>query len=208
MDFSLPENLNFNVMTIVLGVYLIAIGILYYVIYHKHHKRNKVELDELVTLVTKFYSLTMLSTFFIYIGGACMFMANAVKYDRSEVMLHIVVGIIIISATIINYIFYIKKSLIDYDPNIRAENKKRTIKIGEVLELIFFLIFMLMPLWRISSFIEITDKKELVIEILKSLGISIASTVLLIALNPVDVKGKIKKFFKKSENKEDKKIYK
>lgn len=208
MDFSLPENLNFNVMTIILGVYLIAIGILYYIIYHKHHKRNKVELDELVTLVTKFYSLTMLSTFFIYLGGACMFAANTVKYERSEVVLHIVLGIIIISATIINYIFYIKKSLIDYDPNIRAENKKRTLKIGEVLELIFFLIFILMPLWQIPTFMKIADKKELVIEVLKTFGISIASTVLLIVLNPVDVKGKIKNFLKKSENKEDKKIYK
>lgn len=208
MDFSLPENLSFNAITIILGVYLIAIGILYYVIYHKHHKRNKVELDELVTLVTKFYSLTMLSTFFIYLGGVCMFTANAVKYERSEVVLHIVLGIIIISATIINYIFYIKKSLIDYDPDIRAESRKRTIKIGEILELIFLLIFILMPIWQIPTFLELTEKSEIIIEVLKTFGISIVSIVLLMVLNPVNIKEKIRKVFKKSENKEDKKIYK
>lgn len=208
MKFNLPENFNFNLMTIVLGIYLISIGIMYYVIFHKHHKRNKVQLDELVTLVTKFYSLTMLSTIFIGIGIACFFATASVKYQRSEVILYILVGIAIISATIIHYIFYIKKALKDYDQEIREANRKKTIKIGEILELIFLIIFMLMPLWQIPTFMEIEETKELIIELLKTFGIAIGSTILLIVLNPIDIKEKIVCFFNKSENNENKKIYK
>ncbi len=208
MNFSLPKNLNFNVMTLILGIYLILIGIAYYLIFHKHHKRNKVELDELVSLVTKFYSLTMLSTIFICIGISCIAATATVKYERTEVILYIILGIAIISVTIINYIFYIKKALKDYNQEIREANKKRTIKIGEILELIFFILFMFMPLWQIPMFMKIEENKKLVIEVLKTFGISIVSTILLLSLNPVNIKGKISSIFKKNENKENKKIYK
>ncbi len=205
MDFSFPKNLNFNIMTVLLGLYFILLGIAYYAIFHKHHKRNKVELDELVTLVTKFYTRSMLATFFIYIGIGSIIEAHAVKYDRSEAIFYILVGIIIISITIINYIFYIKKSLKDYDQDVREAERKRTIKIGEILELIFLIIFMLMPLWQIPFFMEIEETKKLFFEVLKSIGIAIAATVLLITLNPIDIKSKI---FNKCRNKENKKIYK
>ena len=79
MNFNVPENLDFNLMTLLLGMYLILIGVAYYLIFHKHHKRNKVELDELVSLVTKFYSLTMLSTIFICIGLSCIVATATVK---------------------------------------------------------------------------------------------------------------------------------
>lgn len=208
MNFNVPENLDFNLMTLLLGMYLILIGVAYYLIFHKHHKRNKVELDELVSLVTKFYSLTMLSTIFICIGLSCIVATATVKYDRSEVIIYILAGIAIISITIINYIFYIKKALRDYDQNVRQANKKRTLKIGEVLLFVFLLLFMLMPIWQIPRFMEIEESKVLIIEIAKSIGISIASIFLLFMLNPIDIKERISNKFKKTENKENKKIYK
>ena len=208
MNFNVPENLDFNLMTLLLGMYLILIGVAYYLIFHKHHKRNKVELDELVSLVTKFYSLTMLSTIFICIGFSCIVATATVKYDRSEVIIYILAGIAIISITIINYIFYIKKALRDYDQNVRQANKKRTLKIGEVLLFVFLLLFMLMPIWQIPRFMEIEETKTLIIEIAKSIGVSIASIFLLFMLNPIDIKERISNKFKKTENKENKKIYK
>ena len=208
MNFNLPKNLSFNILTVVLGVYIIVLGVAYYAIFHKHHKRNKVELDELVNLVTKYYTRTMLATFFIFIGVRCFGEAIAVKYDRTEVILYIIMGILIISATILNYIFYIKNELRDYDQTVREENKKRTIKIGEILELIFFTIFILMPIWQIPVFIEIEEKKELIIEVAKATGIAIASGILLVALNPIDIKGRISKKIAKTKNKQNKKIYK
>ncbi len=208
MNFNVPENLDFNLMTLLLGMYLILIGVAYYLIFHKHHKRNKVELDELVSLVTKFYSLTMLSTIFICIGFSCIVATATVKYDRREVIIYILAGIAIISITIINYIFYIKKALRDYDQNVRQANKKRTLKIGEVLLFVFLLLFMLMPIWQIPRFMEIEETKTLIIEIAKSIGVSIASIFLLFMLNPIDIKERISNKFKKTENKENKKIYK
>lgn len=196
MDFSFPKNLDFNMATLILGIYLIVIGILYYVIFHKHHKKNKVELNELVTLVTKFYSLTMLSTLLIYVGVSSIIMANSYKDERSQVIMYVLTGIAIISATIINYIFYIKRNLKDYDPVVREATKKRILQIGEILEFIFFTIFILMPIWQIPRFTEvIADKKQLVIELVKAFTISIASIILMISINPIDIKEKIANFF-------------
>ena len=80
MDFDILKNLkdlNFNIVTLILGIYLIAIGVAYYFIFRKHHKKNKVELDELVSLVTKFYTLTMFSTLMIILRIACIINANS-----------------------------------------------------------------------------------------------------------------------------------
>lgn len=120
-------------------------------------------------------------------------MANSYKEDRSEVIAGVLLGIIIISATIINYIFYIKRNLRDFDPVIREATKKSIIKIGEVLELIFFVIFALMPIWRIPKFIEVfANRKELIFEIVRAFALSVASIVLLFSLNPIDFKTKLK----------------
>ena len=163
MDFDLPidfKNLDFNILTIIFGVYLIAIGIAYYFIFRKHHKKNKVQFDELITLVTKFYTLTMLTTVGVIVGIACILYANTFKYDRSQVIAGVLLGIIIITVTIINYIFYIKRNLKDMDDSAREKVRKATIKIGEVIELIFFTIFILMPIWRIPKFIEVISDKS------------------------------------------------
>lgn len=205
MDLELPvnfKNLDFNIITIVFGIYLIAIGVAYYFIFHKHHKKNKVELDELISLVTKFYTLTMISTITIAIGIACILNANTFKYDRAQVVVGVLLGIAIITITVINYVFYIKRNLKDMDTSEREAIKKATIKIGEILELIFFTIFILMPLWRIPAFIEvIDDKKELIKELVRAFGLCIAALVLLNAINPVDIKGKLKNLFTKKDKK-------
>lgn len=208
MDLNLPinlKNLDINLVTILFGIYMVAIGIAYYFIFHKHHKKNKIEFDELISLVTKFYSLTMLSTVGIFIGIVCILNANTFKDTRADVVAAVLAGIIIITITIINYVFYIKRSLKDLNQGEREKVRKATLKIGEVLELIFFIIFILMPIWRIPVFIDVfNDKKQLVIELVRSFGLCIAALLLLNAINPVDIKGKIKSLFTKS--KKDKKI--
>ena len=205
MDFDLPidfKNLDFNILTIIFGVYLIAIGIAYYFIFRKHHKKNKVQFDELITLVTKFYTLTMLTTVGVIVGFACILYANTFKYDRSQVIAGVLLGIIIITVTIINYIFYIKRNLKDMDDSAREKVRKATIKIGEVIELIFFTIFILMPIWRIPKFIEvISDKKELILELVRAFGLCIAALFLMNALNPINIKGKLKEMFTKKDKK-------
>ena len=205
MNLDLPpelKDLDINFITILFGVYMIVIGVAYYFIYHKHHKRNKIELDELITLVCKFYVTTIITTIAIVLGIACIIGANSFKYDRTELIFSIFFGIGIITIAIINFVFYIKRSLKDLDLEIRDKVRKATIKIGEVLMLIFFIIFITMPLWRIPKFIEvINNKKELIREIARAFGLCIAALFLLNALNPVDIKGKVKTLFTKKDKK-------
>lgn len=200
MEFDLPiinfKDIDVSIFTIFFGLYLAAIGVAYYFIFHKHHKKNKVQIDELFSLITKFYTLTILSNITIILGVGCILSANTVKYDRGQVMFCILAGILLISITIINYVFYIKRSLEDMDDAERTATRKKNIKVGEIIELIFFVIFILMPIWRIPKFIEvIDDKKELIIELARSFGLCIAALILINALNPIDIKGRLKKLF-------------
>lgn len=205
MDLEVPtelKNLDINFVSILFGIYMIAIGIAYYFIYHKHHKKNKIQLDEMITLVTKFYVTTIITSIAVAIGIACIIGANSLKESRTDVVFAIFFGIGIITIAIINLVFYIKRSLKDLDLEVREKERKATIKIGEILELIFFIIFITMPLWRIPKFIEvIDDKKELIEELVRAFGLCIASLFLLNALNPVDIKGKVKKLFTKKVKK-------
>ena len=200
MEFDLPiinfKDIDVSIFTIFFGLYLAAIGIAYYFIFRKHHKKNKVQLDELFSLITRFYTLTILSNITIILGVGCILSANTVKYDRGQVMFCILAGILLISITIINYVFYIKRNLEDMDETERTATRKKNIKVGEIIELIFFIIFILMPIWRIPKFIEVIDnKKELITELLRSFGLCIAALILINALNPIDIKGRLKKLF-------------
>lgn len=190
-----------NIVFILVGVYLIFVGILYFLIFRKHHKRNKVEIDELISLVAKFYSLTTISLIMIGCGIYLFRNAAIYKYDIEEVRNSLILGVFIISATILNYINYIKKSLNDYNEEIRQEKRKKDLKIGEILLLIILIIFIFIPIIKIPNFIKLKDfRNELYIEIAKSVLISISSVFLLYNLNPTGIKDKI--FKKKDKEKE------
>ena len=202
MDLSVNfENLKFNYITIIFGAYIIILGIIYYLIFHKHHKRNQVDFSELISLLTKYYSLSIISTLLIVFGIYCFSWAHEYSYDRTEVIMYMITGILIISLTIINYIFYIKRNLVDYNQTIREMNKKSMLKVGEVLEFILFTIFVFTPIWRIPTFIELfDDKRKMILEIGKAFLLSIGSIILLINLNPLDVKNGFKKIRDERKN--------
>ena len=203
MNFEIPININIDFLTIGLGIFLMLIGVLYYIIFHKHHKRNEIEFSELISLVTKFYTLTIITIIMIAIGIYCIILSNSYKEDRTQVITGVSLGIIIISGTIIHYIFYIKRHLVDYEQVEREMVKKRILQIGEILELIFFIIFITMPIWRIPKFIDVFGNvKQLIIELLRSFGLSIASIILLFSLNPLNIKQKIKSLLKVKDKKE------
>lgn len=198
------DEINFTATTIIGGIFLVLIGVIYYLIFHKHHKRNNVELFELIELVTKFYARTILLIILLVLSGYFVLMAVKYQEERSDVITYLVLAIIIASLSILNYIGYIKLSLRDYDTEIRAENNKKRLKIGEVLELICFIVCILAPIWRIPGFIEaFSNKSKLAIELVKAFGISIAGLILLFALNPMDVKRFLVE--EKNDNKEENK---
>lgn len=200
------KNVNITTFGVVAGIYVIILGILYYIIFHKHHKRNKIELDELISLVSRFYTRTTISLLLIFAGMYCIVLANEYKDMRSDVISYLALGIAIISITIITYVQYIKGTLRDPNPEIREQTRKATLRIGEILEFIVFTIFVLMPIWCIPYFISLVPQKDLLIkELIKIFAISFASLFLLFALNPLNIKGKLSKKAKEGEKDEGKK---
>ena len=179
-------------LALLFGMYLVFCGVLYYIIFRKHHKKNKIELFELITLVSKFFATTTITLIVIALGIKCIISANEYKDNRFDVITYLSFGIFIISMSIINYIFYIKRSLVDLNPEVREANKKATIKVSEILEIIIFTIMLLMPIWKIPAFIELwSNKKDVILEILKSFGVSICSIILMYNLNPLKIRDKI-----------------
>lgn len=196
-------NISSTLIGVAFGIYIIMLGVIYYFTYKNHHKRNKIDFEELINLIVKFYTTVTVSLFVIVLGIYCIIDANNYKDDRLDVISHISLGIIIISVTITNFIFYIKRSLKDLDPIIREQNKKQTMKIGQVLELIIFAILIFVPIIRIPKLIEIyNDKEEFLIELIRDLLISISSIFLLINLNPCKIKEKTLRLFKQEKNKD------
>ncbi len=204
---DIPVELNvvkFELSTWLIGLYLLVVGIVYYLIFRKHHKRNEVELFELVNLVTKFFVITTVSIIVIVFGIDFILMANQYLETRSDVIAAIITGILLISATIINYIFYLKRALKDYEVVERQENKKRTLQIGEWLQLIFFVIMIFMPIIRIPYFIKVfEDKVELATDIFRSFLISFAAMFVLYNLNPLNIKEKLLKVSDEDKTKEE-----
>lgn len=136
------------------------------------------------------------------IGAGFFLILNSVtyKYDRFEVITSVSLGIVINIIVVYNYIVYIRKSLQDFNQEVREEEKKRTIKIGEILELIIFMIMMFTPLWRIPYLIDIYEnRREFIIELIKVFVISIAAIFLLYNLNPMNIKEKVKQLFNRKK---------
>ncbi len=204
MDFPLEffdfSKINFTFVTVLSGLFFILLGVIYYLIYHKHHKRNHVELFELVELVTQFYVRTIVLLILLLISIYFIAMAVYLRDERNDVIACVALAIIIASCAILNYRKYIKNSLLDYDTEVRAQNNERKLKIGEIIELICFIICILAPIWRIPVFIELfNDKAKLALEIIRTFGISIGGLILIFALNPMNVK----RFFVEEEKKEE-----
>ena len=182
---------------VIIGIYFLLCGIAYFLIFRKHHKRNKVKIGELVEPVTKFYGITTITILMIFCGLYLFADAAINRYDLEEVISDLVLGVFIISAVVLNYINYLKNSLKDYNQEVREENQKKNAKIGQILELIIFIILVFTPVYKIPTFIRLSEFKiNLYWEIIKSVLISISSVFLLYSLNPLDIKGKI---FKKKD---------
>ena len=153
-----------------------------------------------MSLVINYYVLCIISIFAFAFGIDTILTAYIYTEERADVIINMILGIIIISVTITNFIFYIKRHLVDYVQSDRIENDKKNVKIGEILELIGFSIFIFTPIWRIPFFLEIKEyKQEFVKQIIISIFMMIASIFLIYELNPLDIKNKIKRkvFYKK-----------
>ncbi len=187
------SNFTFNISTVILGIFFIVSTIFYILIFYKHHKRNRLEISEVLEIYMKYIVLLGVSIFILIIAFD-MFLTglSAIEY-RKERYTNFVAFVIVTSLVIWNFIRFLKSNLKDIEVSSREENKKNTAKIGEVLELIFLSIIIFMPIWRIPEFVKlIEDKKELFIQIGISFFYSIMSIFILFKLNPLNIKDKLK----------------
>ncbi len=196
---------------IFLPVYMaLCIGT-YYMIFHKHHKRNKIEDFELFELFTNYFVTLSMSILIFAVGIYFFKLAYEVMYERSLMIKYIAIAIAIISGVIINFYFYIKRNLKDFNPEARESYKKKVIVVGEMLELICFSVLALMPVWRINKLIlmyRLGEKNEFFETLSFSLIMTVVSLFLLYNLNPIDVRGIIKtKFFRKKEENTEKRMH-
>ena len=186
-----------SLLMLLFGLYLLLLVLIYYIIFHKHHKRNKVETFELLELFTNYFVTTTISIILILVGINLIKEAHCVRDSRSDVITYLTMSIAIMSGTVINYYFFIKRNLKDFDPDLRANFKKRVSDIGEILELIIFGLLALSPIIGIPKFISVSYEKKLLIKyIIISILLSISSIFLLHEINPLDIKNK---FFKKKK---------
>ena len=187
-----------DVPFLVIGLYLALVAISYALIFYKHHKRNHVEVFELIELFTKYFAVVTLTLIISIIGVDFILVAHEYIDTRVDVIVNVSIGIAIISAAIIHLIFYVKKRLKDFDPDLREADQKHNKKIGEILELIVFIILLTTPLWRIPSFIELynpENNKEFIKAIIEAFAICISAGFLLLAYNPLDINPIFSKIF-------------
>jgi len=112
--------------------------------------------------------------------------------SRSERITDLVVSIAMISGVIIYFIQFTKKNLRDIDRSVKEAEDKVTKEMGEIIQVIIFSAIILMPVWKIPLFIDIyknmIESKDLIIEIGKAFGYSFMGIVLLLELNPLNIK--------------------
>ena len=194
--------------SIALLIYMIICIGSYYLIFNKHHKRNNLKDFEILKSFTNYFVTLSMTVVVMFIGIQFFKEASNNLDDRSTEITFLIWAILIITGSICNFIFFIKRNLKDLDPTIRISYEKRMMKTAEILEIICFGLFIFMPLWlKVPLKIAYADgDKQLFAKYLAASIISpFTSIFLLYQLNPLDIRNRIKKQFgrdKDSKNEE------
>ena len=191
--------------SIILLVYMLICVGSYYLIFNKHHKRNQLKNFELMQLFTNYFITLTMTIIVIMIGIQFFKEAYNSIADRNEEIAYIVLAILTISGAIINFIMYIKRNLKDLDPVKRVNYEKRMMKTAEILEIICFGLFFLMPLWLKGTMKEAyyDRERELFFKyIIASIAAPIISVFLLYQLNPLDIRKTFRRFVLKEKKEE------
>ena len=194
--------------SIALLIYMIICIGSYYLIFNKHHKRNNLKDFEILKSFTNYFVTLSMTVVVMFIGIQFFKEASNNLDDRSTEITFLIWAILIITGSICNFIFFIKRNLKDLDPAIRISYEKRMMKTAEILEIICFGLFIFMPLWlKVPLKIAYADgDKQLFAKYLAASIISpFTSIFLLYQLNPLDIRNRIKKQFgrdKDSKNEE------
>ena len=190
-NFTLPIN------EISVIVFLVICLISYYFIYKEHHKRNKLKFHEIFPRVITYLILCIIS-FFVLLYGADTVLTGYVYNDEIyEIIKEFITGFAIISVVIINFIFQIKKNKADLIQEEREAQDAKDSKIAEIMEIVIFSLMFILPIFNIFRYINYIDKAEKIRQIVFGILFMVTSAFLLFTMNPLDIKGKIKKIFRK-----------
>lgn len=185
-------NFSIEINTFKVIVFLIFSILIYIGIFYNHHKRNKLNYVEISEIFISYLVLMIIFTFVLIAAFDFFFTGlKAIEYRR-ERYTNFTYFVIIVALDIWSFVKFIKYNLRDIQLSEKEENKKITLKIGEVFQLIFLVIIIFNPLWKIPDFLKLIENKlELIKEILESFFYSFLSIFLLLKLNPLDIKEKL-----------------
>lgn len=192
MSFNFT-NFSITINTFVAIIFFVITTIIYVGIFSKHHKRNKLNYVEISEIFMSYTVLMIISTFILLIAFDLFLTGlEAIEYRR-ERYANFISSVIMTSIVVWNFIRFLKHNLKDIEISEKETTEKKTLKVGEVLQLIFFIIIMFTPIWRIPEFLKLIENKiELIKQILISFFYSILAIFLLVKLNPLDIKNKLK----------------
>ena len=190
-NFTLPIN------EISVIVFLVICLISYYFIYKEHHKRNKLKFHEIFPRVITYLILCIISFFVLLYGIDIVFTGYVYNDEIYEIIKEFITGFAIISVVIINFIFQIKKNKADLIQEEREAQDAKDSKIAEIMEIVIFSLMFILPIFNIFRYINYIDKAEKIRQIVFGILFMVTSAFLLFTMNPLDIKGKIKKIFRK-----------
>ena len=190
-NFNLPINQYSIVLFLVISL------ISYYLIFKEHHKKNKLKFHEIYPRVINYIILCIISFLVLLFGIDRVFTGYVYNDEIYEVIKEFITGFTIISIVIINFIFYIKRNKVDLIQEMREAQDEKDSKIAEIIEIILFALMFFLPLFNIFRYINYIDEVERTRQIVFGILFMLTSLFLLFSLNPLDIRGKIKKLIKK-----------
>lgn len=200
-------NISFNLAISISLVSMFVFAILYFIIFRKYNKRNKLNIFEIIRNMLEFSSKSALYMFMIVLGFDYFIEGLLLLEAVYERYANFFVAVLIISITIFHYIKYVKKLFIDLKEDDVKVNEKRTERFAEYVMFIFLGAMLITPVFYIPRAAAISlDGGMFFTEVIKALGCSLTGGYLLVYMNPLGVVRKKEEKTIFDQTKEDLKI--
>lgn len=181
-------NISFNLAISISLVSMFVFAILYFIIFRKYNKRNKLNIFEIIRNMLEYSSKSALHMFTIALGLDYFIEGMLLLESVYERYANFFVAVLILSITIFHYIKYVKKLFIDLKEEDVKANEKRTEKFAEYVMFIFLGAMLITPVFYIPRAAAISvDGSMFFTELIKALGCSLTGGYLLVYMNPLGV---------------------
>lgn len=181
-------------ITVDLAVRICAFAIpvfvlLYFTIFRRYNSRNNIAWNDIIFDAIEFITNSVIHLLIFIIGLDYMIEGLHLLDAVYERYANFIVGVAIISVVIYHYISFIKRLLVDLDPEVIKKEKETNYKFGEYVLFIFLCLLLINPILSLPKFAMHIGFKDLLIkEVLMSLGCSIVAIFLLYHINPLNIR--------------------